>query len=251
MSVCALIYHSFSPSRLLDSPEGPSCWQCMARHVYIRVYMCVCEGADGGLHTCMWKCIYAYTYMCTHIHIMCVCVCVHLFIIIYHLQQRRLQDCSEGPSCWQCMADNKVLTVLSTTSQPVATGTVHRQKKDGSRAPVECPDNIILYNKYMGGIDRGDQLRGCYCCRTKSRKFYKYQFYFLFDVAITNAFILYKHLKDCPQPPAKRSRRGRCVYCSQHSHKRTDSSWRCQQCGVWLCHDGKPQTDFYLWHKNL
>ena len=191
--------------------------------------------------------------------------------------------------------------MLSTTSQPVATGTVLRRKKDGSRVPVECPDSIILYNKYMGGVDRGDQLRGYYCCRTKSRKFYKYLFYFLFDVAITNAFILYKHfhshpskslhtvkefrlqlakeligtycsrrvpgrcggptrtlqlqhfpLKDCPQPPAKRSRRGRCVYCSQHSHKRTDSSWRCRECGVWLCHDGNPQTDcFYLWHKNL
>ena len=88
--------------------------------------------------------------------------------------------------------------MLSTTSQPVATGTVLRRKKDCSRVPVECPDSIILYNKYMGGVDRGDQLRGYYCCRTKSRKFYKYLFYFLFDVAITNAFILYKHFHSHP-----------------------------------------------------
>ena len=88
--------------------------------------------------------------------------------------------------------------MLSTTSQPVATGTVLRRKKDGSRVPVECPDSIILYNKYMGGVDRGDQLRGYYCCRTKSKKFYKYLFYFLFDVAITNAFILYKHFHSHP-----------------------------------------------------
>ena len=188
--------------------------------------------------------------------------------------------------------------MLSTTSQPVATGTVLRRKKDGSRVPVECPDSIILYNKYMGGVDRGDQLRGYYCCRTKSRKFYKYLFYFLFDVAITNAFILYKHFHSHPSKSlhtvkefllqlAKEligtycSRRvpGRCggpyalsnscTFLSKtaHSHqprgadvagvstapsKRTDSSWRCQQCGVWLCHDGNPQTDcFYLWHKNL
>ena len=45
----------------------------------------------------------------------------------------------------------------------------------------------------MGGVDRGDQLRGYYSCRTKSRKFYKYIFYFLLDVTITNAYALYKN----------------------------------------------------------
>ena len=44
----------------------------------------------------------------------------------------------------------------------------------------------------MGGVDRGDQLRGYYSCRTKCRQFYRYIFYFLLDVAITNAFILQK-----------------------------------------------------------
>ncbi len=39
----------------------------------------------------------------------------------------------------------------------------------------------------MGGVDRGDQLRGC------RRKFYKYIYYFLFDVAITNSYILHKN----------------------------------------------------------
>ena len=36
-------------------------------------------------------------------------------------------------------------------------------------------------------------MRGYYSCKTKSRKFYKYIFTFLLDVAITNAFILMKH----------------------------------------------------------
>ena len=50
----------------------------------------------------------------------------------------------------------------------------------------------------MGGVDRGDQLRGYYSCCTKSRKFYKYNiFYFLLDVAITNAFVPYKHYAAC------------------------------------------------------
>ncbi len=65
-----------------------------------------------------------------------------------------------------------------------ATDTVLRRQKDGS---VTCPENVILH---MGGVDRGDQfqLRGC---RIKSRKFYKYVYYFLFDVAPTY-YILHK-----------------------------------------------------------
>ena len=57
---------------------------------------------------------------------------------------------------------------------------------------------IIIYNRYMGGVDRGDKLRGYYNCKVKSRKFYKYIFYFLFDVSITNAFILYKNFRSSP-----------------------------------------------------
>ena len=41
-------------------------------------------------------------------------------------------------------------------------------------------------------------MRGYYLCRVKSRKFYKYIFYFLFDVSITNAFILYKNFCSSP-----------------------------------------------------
>lgn len=51
----------------------------------------------------------------------------------------------------------------------------------------------------MGGVDRGDQLQGYYSCCTKSRKFYEYIFYFLLDVAITNAFVLYKDYAGSPR----------------------------------------------------
>ena len=105
-----------------------------------------------------------------------------------------VQQGSVTASAWK---DRKVVTVLSTNTQPTATGTVLRRQKDGSRIPVPCPEAIISYNEFMGGVDRGDQLRGYYSCRTKSRKFYKYIFYFLLDVAITNAFVLYKHYTAC------------------------------------------------------
>ena len=64
--------------------------------------------------------------------------------------------------------DNKTVTVMSTTSQPSATGFVFRRQRDGTRIQVPCPEPIITYNRFMGGVDRGDQLRGYFGCRTKS-----------------------------------------------------------------------------------
>ena len=154
----------------------------------------------------------------------------------------------------------------------------------------------MSYNQSMGGVDRGDQLRGYYSCRTKSRKFYRYIFFFLFDVAVTNAYILqknfcsgstHKNIKEfrlhlsreligeyCsrrrlgrtpsvvrPIPlrhfPVKvpsesevvKHKRGRCAHCSTTLHCRSDSSWFCHECAVWLCHGGDPASDcFLLWH---
>ena len=84
------------------------------------------------------------------------------------------------------------MMVMYSNCQPMETGFVLRRQKDGSRMEVPCPTAIISYNQHMGGVDRGDQVRGYYSCRTRCRKFYKYIFHFL-DVSITNAFILQKH----------------------------------------------------------
>ena len=80
--------------------------------------------------------------------------------------------------------DRKLVMVMSTNCQPSSRGTVLRRQKDGSRTDVTCPESVILYNKFMGGVDMGDQYRGYYSCRMKSRKFYKYLSFFLLDVAI-------------------------------------------------------------------
>ena len=98
-------------------------------------------------------------------------------------------------SVWK---DNKVVTMMSTNSQPSATGSVLRRQKDGSRIQICCPEAVKMYNCYMGEVDRGDQLRGYYNCCTKSRKMYKYIFHFKFDVSIPNAFILYRHFHSSP-----------------------------------------------------
>ncbi len=86
--------------------------------------------------------------------------------------------------------DRNTVNVMATGCDPTMTGTVLRRQKDGSRKEVSCPVAVVDYNKYMGGVDRGDQLRRYYQSNFKSRKFYRYSAHFLFGVAVTNSFIL-------------------------------------------------------------
>ena len=86
---------------------------------------------------------------------------------------------------WQ---DNKPVTIAATNSNPMIEEQVLRKQRDGSSIPVRYPQSVVLYNENMGGVDNNDQLRG-YQIRLKCRKFYKYVFWFLFDVAVINSFI--------------------------------------------------------------
>ena len=76
-------------------------------------------------------------------------------------------------SAWQ---DNKTVTVAATNCDPTVNEQVLRKQKDGTSIVVKCPQSVVLYNKYMGGVDRNDQLRGCHHVRLKCRKYYKYIF---------------------------------------------------------------------------
>ena len=82
---------------------------------------------------------------------------------------------------------------MSTNVQPDDRGTVRRMQRNATVDDIQAPAAIISYNKWMGGVDRGDQLRQYYYLRSKSQKVYKYIFWFLVDVSITNTYILHKY----------------------------------------------------------
>ena len=86
--------------------------------------------------------------------------------------------------------DKKIVYAVSNMCDPDISQPVSRKQKDGTVKLVDCPSTIVAYNKYMGGVDCGDQLQSYYRVRLKSRKFYRYVFWFLFDVVITNTYIL-------------------------------------------------------------
>ena len=46
----------------------------------------------------------------------------------------------------------------------------------------------------MGGVDRNDQLKKYYTIRLKSRKVYKYVFWFMFEVVLVNTYILSRYV---------------------------------------------------------
>ena len=59
--------------------------------------------------------------------------------------------------------ERKQLKVVSGEALKVVSGEatkpVKRRKKDGEQQDVDCPLMISSYNKYMGGVDRNDQMK--------------------------------------------------------------------------------------------
>ena len=165
--------------------------------------------AQTHTHTRMHMHTHMYACTCTHTH----CTCAHTWgereitihvmkllmtqsnLLIYRGNSQTVQAGKVSASTWM---DHKTVMVMSTKCQPSSCGTVNRKQRDGSSLEVPYPASIISYNKFMGGVDHGDQLHGYYRCRSKSGKFCKYIFFLLFDMAISNACILLKSSDSCP-----------------------------------------------------
>ena len=86
--------------------------------------------------------------------------------------------------------DKKVVNFLSTQSNPVGNETVPRKQRDGTIIQVPSAPVVRSYNKNMGGVDLSDQLHGYYAVGRKSRKWWRYLFWFCVDFSIVNASIL-------------------------------------------------------------
>ena len=186
---------------------------------------------------------------------------------------------------WQ---DTKVFTAISTNSQPNEIVEVKRKQKNGEKQLVQCPELIAKYNENMGGVDKNDQLRQYYSIRARGRKCYKYIAYFSIDLAITNSYIFhsllseptFRNLKDfclnlatqligsynsrkragrpsilpskkfCQShfPKKPNDKRYRCHYCYTYKKIRKDTQWYCEDCSIHLCHTGKSDDCFILYH---
>lgn len=86
--------------------------------------------------------------------------------------------------------DKKPIYTLSTADNPATIASSVTRKVRGVDRQVPAPSIIPEYNGNMNGVDVADHLRTEYGTYRKAKKWWLYLFWFLFDLSLTNGFIL-------------------------------------------------------------
>ena len=94
--------------------------------------------------------------------------------------------------------DKKLVSFISTQCDVRGNETVRRKQKDGTYIKVPTIPAVTLYNKYMGGVDRSDQMRQYYETLRRAKKWWRCLFWFCLDVTIVNAHILIQIVDNHP-----------------------------------------------------
>lgn len=94
--------------------------------------------------------------------------------------------------------DTKAVHMLSNFISPVPTSTVkRRQAGTAQKINVTCPEVVMRYNKYMGGVDLMDQRKACYEVDRKAKiKYYLRLFFDILDIAMNNSYLVYVKLHE-------------------------------------------------------
>lgn len=96
--------------------------------------------------------------------------------------------------CLTAWNDNKMVLILSSSHGHQPERNVGRySRKEKKRIDVCCPASVVHYNKTMGGVDQSDA--NISRCRTaiRGKKWYYPIFLYLLDLAVSNAWILFKN----------------------------------------------------------
>ena len=99
----------------------------------------------------------------------------------------QLGDSNITASVW---IDRKPVHHLSSLSDPAEICDATR-RSGANILQLQQPHSVSAYNKSMGGVDLHDQLRAKYPSGRKSKKWWRYLFWFLLDSAIVNSYVLY------------------------------------------------------------
>ena len=89
--------------------------------------------------------------------------------------------------------DHKVCSFATNTFPEQMPEKVFRVQGDGRLHAQSVPPLLPAYNSYMGGVDTTGHLRKTYGYDRKSKRYWLRLFFQFLDLAINNAYILYKH----------------------------------------------------------
>jgi hypothetical protein len=169
--------------------------------------------------------------------------------------------------------DKKPVNLISSCTDPTSAASIPR-RAGRDEYDVACPVVVPLYTKYLRGVDVFSQRQSYSKIGRRSRKFFYCLMWFLLDVAIHNAYILYKTHRAGQSDDEKAFRkqlmvqlvgsysgraksvsqlkrprdalhrlqhteeRGSCVQCRKRvgdGGHNPRSHWRCSDCEVFLC----------------
>ena len=107
------------------------------------------------------------------------------------LKQGEIVTAQRGALVFTKWHDKRDISFLSTNVSPSEPSRPVQRKKKGQNIEIQKPRVADVYTAFMGGVDRADQLRSFYYTGWQSRKWYRYIFWFLFNLSICNAFVLF------------------------------------------------------------
>lgn len=87
-------------------------------------------------------------------------------------------------SKWQ---DKRPVLMISTLNHPKLVETSNRYGRKLTK-----PEEIAIYNRFMSGIDRSDQMVSYYSSPRKTLRWYKKVFFHLLEFAVWNSYYIYK-----------------------------------------------------------
>jgi len=86
--------------------------------------------------------------------------------------------------------DRKVVHLLSTTDKAVKVPSGKNNPATGQ--PIMKPEVVVNYDKYMGGVDRSDQMVSYATFQARTLKWWKRVIFHVMSLAILNAYLIYK-----------------------------------------------------------
>lgn len=112
--------------------------------------------------------------------------------------QSKALSTSDGIICFKWQDTKEVLLMSNCHKNDISTA--DRRQKDGTLKTFDCPQAIVFYNEYMGGVDKSDQYSTYYDIDRKSNKWWKRVFHRLLQMAVSNSWILFQELNEKKSP---------------------------------------------------